>query len=63
MRGRDTSPAFPGESAIQFLITRLSDEHSPLLVRRGGCGINKKVGVAHLSAADGVVAHTLTYSV
>jgi hypothetical protein len=28
-----------------------------LLVRRGGCGINKNFGEAHLSAADGVVAH------
>src|SRR5713226_994165 len=28
----------------------------PLLVR-GGCGINKNFGEAHLSAADGVVAH------
>src|SRR5713226_4334913 len=29
----------------------------PLLVRRGGCGINKK-SRSHRSAADGVVAHT-----
>ena len=29
----------------------------PLLVRRGGCGINKNFGEAHLGAADGVVAH------
>src|SRR3989442_8482029 len=28
----------------------------PLLVRRGGCGINKKAR-SHRSAADGVVAH------
>jgi hypothetical protein len=26
-------------------------------VRRGGCGIKKIFGAAHLSAADGVVAH------
>ena len=32
----------------------------PLLVRRGGCGIKKNVGEAHLSAADGVVAYTVT---
>jgi hypothetical protein len=29
----------------------------PLLVRRGGCGTNKK-SRSHRSAADGVVAHT-----
>src|SRR5262249_40790142 len=29
---------------------------SPLLVRRGGCGIKKISGAAHLRAADGVVA-------
>src|SRR6266403_2012749 len=29
----------------------------PLLLRRGGCGINKK-SRSHRSAADGVVAHT-----
>src|SRR5437764_13200516 len=29
----------------------------PLLESRGGCGINKNFGEAHLSAADGVVAH------
>jgi hypothetical protein len=32
-------------------------ERSPLLVRRGGCGIKKIFGAAHLSAADGVVAY------
>src|SRR2546428_3220303 len=30
----------------------------PLLVRRGGCGINKK-SRSHRSAADGAVAHTI----
>src|SRR2546427_13166962 len=32
-------------------------ERIPLLVRRGGCGMNKKPR-SHRSAADGVVAHT-----
>ena len=32
-------------------------ERSPLLTRRGGCGIKKLLAKPHLSAADGVVAH------
>jgi hypothetical protein len=35
----------------------------PLLMRRGGCGIKKISAKPHLSAADGVVAHTDTWLV
>jgi hypothetical protein len=34
-----------------------SEGRIPLLLRRGGCGINKK-SRSHRSAADGVVAYT-----
>jgi len=33
-------------------------QNSPLLVRRGGCGIKKISAKPTLGAADGVVAHT-----
>src|SRR6266850_4225158 len=42
------------EAALDFSPGRCG--HIPLLVRRGGCGINKK-SRSHRSAADGVVAH------